>query len=87
MGGGWVLEVDIKSFFDSISHAQLRGILDQRVRDGVLRRTIDKWLAAGVMEGTQVSHPDAGTPQGGVVLHFWRTSTSTKSLTGGSSGT
>lgn len=67
MGGGWVLEVDIKSFFDSISHAQLRGILDQRVRDGVLRRTIDKWLAAGVMEGTQVSHPDAGTPQGGVV--------------------
>ena len=67
MGGGWVLEVDVKSFFDSISHSQLRGILDQRVRDGVLRRTIDKWLAAGVMEGTQLSHPDAGTPQGGVV--------------------
>ena len=67
MGGGWVLEVDIKAFFDSISHSQLRGILDQRVRDGVLRRTIDKWLAAGVMEGTLLSHPDAGTPQGGVV--------------------
>ncbi len=67
MGGGWVLEVDIKSFFDSLSHSQLRGILDQRVRDGVLRRMIDKWLAAGVMEGTELSHPDAGTPQGGVV--------------------
>jgi group II intron reverse transcriptase/maturase len=67
MGGGWVLEVDIKSFFDSLSHSQLRGILDQRVRDGVLRRTIDKWLAAGVMEGTEISHPDAGTPQGGVI--------------------
>jgi group II intron reverse transcriptase/maturase len=67
MGGGWVLEVDIKGFFDSISHPQLRGILDQRVRDGVLRRTIDKWLAAGVMEGTELTHPDAGTPQGGVV--------------------
>jgi group II intron reverse transcriptase/maturase len=65
--GGWVLEVDIKSFFDSLSHSQLRVILDQRVRDGVLRRTIDKWLAAGVMEGTELSHPDAGTPQGGVV--------------------
>src|SRR6266511_4214103 len=52
MGGGWVLEVDIKAFFDSLSHSQLRAILDQRVRDGVLRRTIDKWLPAGVMEGT-----------------------------------
>lgn len=67
MGGGWILEVDIKSFFDTISHSRLREILDQRVRDGVLRRTVDKWLAAGVMEGTQLSHPDAGTPQGGVI--------------------
>lgn len=67
MGGGWVLEIDIKSYFDSLSHGDLRAILDQRVRDGVLRRQIDKWLAAGVMEGTQLSHPDAGTPQGGVV--------------------
>jgi RNA-directed DNA polymerase len=67
MGGGWLLEVDIKSFFDSLDHGQLRSILDQRVRDGVLRRTIDKWLSAGVLEGLQLSHPDAGTPQGGVV--------------------
>ncbi len=42
MGGGWVLEVDIKAFFDSLSHSQLRTILDQRVRDGVLRRTIEE---------------------------------------------
>jgi group II intron reverse transcriptase/maturase len=67
MGGGWILDVDIKSFFDTISHSHLRGILSQRVRDGVLRRTIDKWLAAGVMEGGMVTHPDTGTPQGGVV--------------------
>jgi RNA-directed DNA polymerase len=67
MGGGWVLEVDIQSFFDTLDHRQLRSFLNQRVRDGVLRRTIDKWLAAGVMEGMQLSHPDAGTPQGGVV--------------------
>jgi hypothetical protein len=33
----------------------------------VLRRTIDKWLAAGVLEGSELTHPDAGTPQGGVV--------------------
>ena len=39
----------------------------RRVRDGVLRRTINKWLKAGVLEGQQLSHPDAGTPQGGVI--------------------
>jgi len=65
--GGWVLELDIEAFFDNLDHSRLRSILDQRVRDGVLRRTIDKWLAAGVLEGAQLSHPDAGTPQGGVV--------------------
>jgi group II intron reverse transcriptase/maturase len=67
MGGGWVLEADIKSFFDTLEHHRLREILDQRVRDGVIRRAIDKWLAAGVMEEGSVSYPDAGTPQGGVV--------------------
>ena len=67
MGGGWVLELDITGFFDSLSHPQLRRILDQRVRDGVLRRSVDKWLAAGVMEDGALSHPDTGTPQGGVV--------------------
>ncbi len=67
IGGGWVLEVDIKGFFDSLDHGLLRGFLDQRVRDGVLRRAIDKWLKAGVMEGGVLTHPDTGTPQGGVV--------------------
>jgi RNA-directed DNA polymerase len=67
MKGGWVLEVDIKGFFDSLDHGHLRGFLDQRVRDGVLRRAIDKWLKAGVMEGGLLTHPDTGTPQGGVV--------------------
>ena len=67
MGGGWILDVDIKSFFDTIPHRPLRTILDQRVRDGVIRRTIDKWLAAGVMEDGSVRHSDTGTPQGGVI--------------------
>lgn len=67
MQGGWVLEVDIKGFFDSLGHGHLRGFLDQRVRDGVLRRAIDKWLKAGVMERGVLTHPDTGTPQGGVV--------------------
>ena len=67
MGGGWVLEVDIKSFFDTLEHRCLRTLLDRRVRDGVLRRVIHKWLKAGVLEGTELSFPDAGTPQGGVI--------------------
>lgn len=67
VGGGWVLEVDIASFFDTVHHGHLRSFLDKRVRDGVLRRTIDKWLKAGVMEDGRHWHPDAGTPQGGVV--------------------
>ena len=65
--GGWVLEVDIQSFFDTIDHGALRSILDERVTDGVIRRAIDKWLRAGVMEQGAVAHPDLGTPQGGVI--------------------
>jgi NAD(P)H-dependent FMN reductase len=45
----------------------LRAILDQRVTDGVIRRTIDKWLKAGVMEEGRLSYRDEGTPQGGVI--------------------
>lgn len=65
--GGYVVDVDIKSFFDTLSHTHLRSFLDQRVRDGVLRRMIDKWLKAGVLEAGEVRHPELGTPQGGVI--------------------
>ena len=54
--GGWVLEVDIRSFFDALDHGPLRSFLDQRVRDGVVRRTINKWLKAGVLEKGMVAH-------------------------------
>lgn len=67
MAGGWVLEVDIKKFFDTLDHEHLRNILSQRVRDGVILRLIGKWLNAGVLEGQSLSHPEAGTPQGGVI--------------------
>jgi group II intron reverse transcriptase/maturase len=67
MAGGWVLEVDIKKFFDTLDHEHLRQILGQRVRDGVILRLIGKWLKAGVLEGPVLSHPEAGTPQGGVI--------------------
>jgi len=67
MGGGWVLEADIQSFYDNLDRGQLRSFLDRRVRDGVIRRVLDKWLKAGVMEGRTLSHPTTGTPQGGVI--------------------
>lgn len=67
MGGGWVLEVDIRSFFDELDHGHLRSFLDRRVRDGVIRRAIGKWLQAGVLEEGRLSHSVTGTPQGGVL--------------------
>ena len=66
-GGGWILEVDIRKFFDTLDHAHLRKLLQLRVRDGVLNRLIGKWLKAGVLESGNVSYPDAGSPQGGVI--------------------
>ena len=67
MGGGWVLEADIRSFFDKMVHQHLRSFLDGRVRDGVIRRAIDKWLKAGVMEEGRIHFPEDGSPQGGVI--------------------
>ena len=65
--GGWILEVDIQKFFDSLDHAHLRELLQRRVRDGVLLRLIGKWLNAGVLEDGAVFTPEEGTPQGGVI--------------------
>jgi RNA-directed DNA polymerase len=67
MGGGWIIDLDIQSFFDDVDWEHLQHFLDQRVRDGVIRRAIGKWLNVGVMESGEVSHPERGTPQGGVV--------------------
>ena len=67
MGGGWVLEVDIQAFFDSLGHRALQDILRQRVVDGGVVRLVGKWLNAGVLEGGVLSFTEAGTPQGGVI--------------------
>lgn len=67
IGGGWVIDLDIQRFFDTVNWEHLRSFLDQRVRDGVIRRAIGKWLNAGVMEQGVVWYPEEGTPQGGVI--------------------
>jgi group II intron reverse transcriptase/maturase len=63
----WVVDIDIVKYFDSIPHSQLRDFLDQRVTDGVIRRMIDKWLKAGVLEDGLLRHATEGSPQGGVI--------------------
>lgn len=65
--GGWVLDADVSSFFDTLRHSTLREILRQWVADGVVLRLIGKWLHAGVMEGGVVTRSPQGTPQGGVI--------------------
>jgi group II intron reverse transcriptase/maturase len=63
----WVVDADVKGYFDSIPHNQLREVLWKRVNDGGITRQIGKWLNAGVMEDNSLSYPEKGTPQGGVI--------------------
>lgn len=66
-GGRWILDIDIRKYFDTINHQYLREFLDRRVTDGVIRKLIDKWLKAGVMDNGVLTFPVAGTQQGGVI--------------------
>jgi group II intron reverse transcriptase/maturase len=67
LGGDWIVDVDLRKFFDTIDHGHLRQFLKRRVRDGVILRLIGKWLNAGVLEDGVVTTPETGTPQGGVI--------------------
>lgn len=67
MGGGWIVEVDIRKYFDTIDHKQLHAMLDKRIGDGVVRSLVGKWLNAGVMENREYKRSEIGTPQGGVI--------------------
>lgn len=64
---GWVIDLDIRKYFDSINHKKLMEILKQRVSDGVIVRLIGKWLNAGIMEEKNLHYDETGTPQGGVI--------------------
>lgn len=65
--GGWVVNIDMAKFFDTLDKAHLRELLKHRINDGVIKRLIGKWLNAGVFENNQVHYPEYGSPQGGVV--------------------
>ena len=64
----WIVEADIRGFFDQIDHDWMIKMLELRIDDAALLGLIRKWLKAGVMEETkEVIHPVTGTPQGGIV--------------------
>jgi RNA-directed DNA polymerase len=74
----WVLDVDVRSFFDRISHRWLIKFLEHRIGDQRILRLIQKWLNAGVLEEGKRIYKQEGTPQGGsaspllanVYLHY-----------------
>jgi RNA-directed DNA polymerase len=63
----WVLEADIRSFFDSIDRKKLMELLQLRVADGSLLRLVGKGLHAGVLDGEEFTKPDDGTAQGSII--------------------
>ncbi|HRY50354.1 MAG TPA: group II intron reverse transcriptase/maturase [Candidatus Paceibacterota bacterium] len=66
-GVRWVLELDIRKYFDSVNRSNLMVLVGQWIGDGVVLRLLSKWLHAGVMEEGRVNYPETGTPQGGVI--------------------
>ena len=64
-GYDWVVDMDLKSFFDKVNHDYLMHLVSQRIKDKPLLKLIRRYLQAGVMEGGVVSPSRQGTPQGG----------------------
>ena len=64
----FVVEADIKGFFDNVDHEWMIRMLEERIDDRALLRLIKKWLKAGVLDTDgKVIHPATGTPQGGII--------------------
>lgn len=63
----WVIDLDLRKYFDTIPHLPLREMFSRRIRDGVLNRLVLGWLKAGVLHEGKVTISEAGTPQGGIV--------------------
>jgi group II intron reverse transcriptase/maturase len=63
----WVLDADIRGYFDAINHEWLMKFVEHRIGDGKILRLLRKWLAAGVMEEGKWTQSEEGTPQGATV--------------------
>ena len=66
-GGRYVVDADLKSYFDTIPHERLMAAVRTRVADGRVLGVIEMFLKAGIMEDLREHRPTAGTPQGGVI--------------------
>jgi group II intron reverse transcriptase/maturase len=63
----WIVDIDVRAFFDTVSHEWLTRFVEHRIADPRMIRLIRKWLKAGVMDDGEWSSSEAGTPQGAVV--------------------
>lgn len=66
-GQTWVVDADLKSYFDTIPHEQLLKRIEEKVADGRVLELIRKYLEQGVLENMREWQPEAGTPQGAVI--------------------
>jgi group II intron reverse transcriptase/maturase len=66
-GIGWILEVDIEAFFDSVVRTKLKEMLQKRVADGSMLRLVGKCLRVGILDGEEFSTPEEGTVQGSII--------------------
>ncbi len=90
----WIIDADIRGFFDNLSHEWLMRFLEHRIADGRMLRLLKKWLRAGVSEDGEWSPTKVGTPQGAVMspllanvfLHYaldlWIQAGRTRQITG-----
>jgi group II intron reverse transcriptase/maturase len=66
-GIGWVIDCDVKAFFDNLGHDQLLTFLRKRIQDGRILALIEMWLKAGILDGKDLVFPKKGSPQGSVI--------------------